>query len=154
MGKPPTPKRAVDEDLIRQLSRLLEETGLSEIEYGEGDWRVRVARGDRPAAAPEAPEAGKATAKPAQKPAGGEAAADLSKAVTSPMVGVVYTSAEPGQPPFVKAGDQVTEGQTLLLIEAMKVFNPITATRAGRVTRILVTNGAPVEFGEPLLILE
>jgi len=70
------------------------------------------------------------------------------------MVGVVYTSAEPGQPPFVKAGDQVAEGQTLLLIEAMKVFNPITATRAGRVTRILVTNGAPVEFGEPLLILE
>ena len=154
MGKPPTPNRAVDEDLIRQLNRLLEETGLTEIEYGEGDWRVRVVRGARPAAAPEAADAGKAPAKPAAKAAGGEPAGDLSKAVTSPMVGVVYTSAEPGQPPFVKAGDQVAEGQTLLLIEAMKVFNPITATRAGRVTRILVTNGAPVEYGEPLLILE
>ena len=154
MGKPPTPKRAVDEDLIRQLNRLLEETGLTEIEYGEGDWRVRVVRGARPATALEAADAGKAPAKPAAKAAGGEPAGDLSKAVTSPMVGVVYTSAEPGQPPFVKAGDQVAEGQTLLLIEAMKVFNPITATRAGRVTRILVTNGAPVEFGEPLLILE
>ena len=70
------------------------------------------------------------------------------------MVGVVFTSSDPDSPPFVKPGDEVTEGQTLLLIEAMKVFNPITAPKSGRVTEILVANGAPVEFGEPLLILE
>jgi len=70
------------------------------------------------------------------------------------MVGVVFTSSDPGAPPFIKVGDQVTEGQTLLLIEAMKVFNPITATRAGKVTQILISNASPVEYGEPLLILE
>ena len=79
---------------------------------------------------------------------------DIANAVTSPMVGVVFTSSDPETPPFVKAGDEVSEGQTLLLIEAMKVFNPITAPRSGTVTKILITNGAPVEFGEPLLILE
>jgi acetyl-CoA carboxylase biotin carboxyl carrier protein len=148
MGKPP--KRDVDEDLVRQLTRLLEETGLSEIEYGGADWHVRVVRGGDRVAATEAAAAGQA----AQKNGGETAGVDLAKAITSPMVGVVYTAAEPGQPPFVKAGDRVAEGQTLLLIEAMKVFNPITAPKAGRVTRILVADGAPVEFGEPLLVLE
>jgi acetyl-CoA carboxylase biotin carboxyl carrier protein len=152
MAKPP--KRDVDEDLVRQLTRLLEETGLSEIEYGRDGWHVRVVKGggDHQASAPPAAPAPAATAAVTAKAAAD--AAELAGAVTSPMVGVVYTAAEPGTPPFVKAGDQVTEGQTLLLIEAMKVFNPITAPRAGRVKRILVTDGTPVEFGEPLLILE
>lgn len=156
MAKPP--KRDVDEDLVRQLTRLLEETGLSEIEYGRDGWHVRVVKGGgdhqapAPPAAPAPTAAAAATAKATAKAAAD--AAELAGAVTSPMVGVVYTAAEPGTPPFVKAGDQVTEGQTLLLIEAMKVFNPITAPRAGRVKRILVTDGTPVEFGEPLLILE
>ncbi len=147
------PKQDIDEDLVRQLARLLEETNLTEIEYGRGDWHVRVVKGGAPiVAAPIAPAA----------PSGGEVPAapidadevDLANAVTSPMVGVVFTSSDPESPPFIKVGDQVSEGQTLLLIEAMKVFNPITATRAGKVTQILITNGAPVEFGEPLLILE
>jgi len=152
------PKRDVDEDLVRQLTRLLDETGLSEIEYGRDGWHVRVVKGGgvyhaTPQPAIPAPAAATAaTAAAAAKTVAD--AADLANAVTSPMVGVVYTAAEPGTPPFVKAGDQVTDGQTLLMIEAMKVFNPITAPRAGRVKRILVTDGAPVEFGEPLLILE
>lgn len=141
-----------DEDLVRQLTRLLEETGLSEIEYGRDGWHVRVVKGgavDRGPVTP-APAAKSAAAPTDATPAD----AELAGAVTSPMVGVVYTAAEPGSPPLVKAGDEVAEGQTLLLIEAMKVFNPITAPRAGRVKRILVTDGTPVEFGEPLLILE
>ena len=94
---------------------------------------------------------------PGTSPGASEDAApgiDIANAVTSPMVGVVFTGPEPDAPPFINAGDEVTEGQTLLLIEAMKVFNPITAPKAGKVTEILITNGAPVEFGEPLLILE
>ncbi len=150
------PKRDIDEDLVRQLAKLLEETGLNEIEYGRNGWHVRVSRGTRqvsdaapaPAALPAQP-AGDAPPPPADS-----VDVDLTNAVTSPMVGVVFTSSEPDNPPFVKVGDKVSEGQTLLLIEAMKVFNPITAPKAGQVAKILITNGAPVEFGEPLLILE
>lgn len=146
------PKRDIDEDLVRQLAKLLEETGLTEIEYGRDGWHVRVSGGTRevsqitPAPAPTRGEA--------PPPAGDVGDVDLTNAVTSPMVGVVFTSSEPNTPPFIKVGDQVSEGQTLLLIEAMKVFNPITAPKAGKVARILITNGAPVEFGEPLLIIE
>ncbi len=149
-----TPKQDIDEDLVRQLTRLLEETGLNEIEYGRDGWHVRVVRGGQVARTPAAADAPAPAAAPAAAPKAAAADADLANAVTSPMVGVVYTAAEPGTPPFVKAGDEVAEGDTLLLIEAMKVFNPITAPRAGRVKRILVTDGTPVEFGEPLLILE
>jgi len=148
------PKRDINEDLVRQLTRLLDETGLSEIEYGRDGWHIRVAKGGAVVSthAQAAPHpAGEPS--PGTLPAG-EEDVDLTNAVTSPMVGVVFTSSDPGAPPFVKAGDTVTDGQTLLLVEAMKVFNPITAPRSGTVTKILITNGAPVEFGDPLLILE
>ncbi len=140
------PEREIDEDLVHQLKRLLDETGLTEIEYGRDGWHVRVAKGGGITLSAPQP-----TGEPSPSP---EDTVELTNAVTSPMVGVVFTSADPETPPFIKAGDTVTEGQTLLLIEAMKVFNPITAPRAGKVTQILITNGAPVEFGEPLLILE
>ncbi|MDA0305419.1 MAG: acetyl-CoA carboxylase biotin carboxyl carrier protein subunit [Proteobacteria bacterium] len=152
MSKPP--KNQIDEDLIRQLKNLLDETGLTEIEYGRDGWHIRVKGGvEMVAASPHLP----ASPGPAPAPASDDddpAAIDLTNAVTSPMVGVVFTGPDPEAPPFIKAGDEVKEGQTLLLIEAMKVFNPITATKSGRVTEILISNGSPVEFGEPLLILE
>ncbi len=146
-------KNEIDEELVRHLTRLLEENNLTEIEYGRDGWHIKVGRGggvmvsetrggkQEPGGAPGTPE----DAAPG---------IDIANAVTSPMVGVVFTASDPETPPFVKAGDKVTEGQTLLLIEAMKVFNPITAPRSGTVTKILITNGAPVEFDEPLLILE
>ena len=145
-----TAKLAIDPELIRALAKLLEETGLGEIEFAEGDRRIRVAR---PVAAAATTVITPAAA-PAASPAAGAAADTPANAVTSPMVGTVYLAAEPGAPSFVKVGDRVREGQTLLIIEAMKVMNPIRAPRAGAVTRILVTNGAPVEYGEPLLVIE
>ncbi len=144
-----TAKLTIDPELIRALARLLEETGLGEIEYAEGERRVRVAR--PAAAAATVVTAAAAPAAAAAIPAEGDVPAN---AVTSPMVGTVYLAAEPGSPSLVKVGDRVREGQTLLIIEAMKVMNPIRAPRAGAVTRILVANGAPVEYGEPLLVIE
>ena len=145
------PSTKVDADLIRTLAALLEETGLGEIEYSEADWHVRVA-------APQAATAVGATmvaAPPSAAPAAAEAAApDHPGAVRSPMVGVVYTASDPDTPPFVRVGDTVKAGDTLLLIEAMKVFNQITAPKAGNVVRVLVSNGDPVEYGEPLVIIE
>ena len=142
-------KFQLDDEMIRRLAELLEETGLSEIEYEADGRRIRVGRHAAPAvsyaaAAPAAPVAAGAPAAEAV-PAG---------AVSSPMVGTVYTAAEPGAPPFVKVGDSVSEGQTLLIIEAMKVMNPLASPRAGKVTRIMVIDGQPVEFGEPLLVIE
>lgn len=141
-----------DEALIRRLAALLEETGLSEIEYEADGRRIRVGRGagtafgaataPSPAPAPQA----------APAPEGEEALPP--GAVTSPMVGTVYAAAEPGAAPLIKVGDSVKEGQTLLIIEAMKVMNPLASPRAGTVTRILVADGQPVEFGELLLIIE
>lgn len=138
-----------DDDLIRRLAALLEETGLSEIEYEANGQRIRVGRHEAPVVgwAPAAQPA------PVSVPAP-SAEAVPADAVTSPMVGTVYTSSEPGAPPFVKVGDSVSEGQTLLIIEAMKVMNPLASPRAGKVTRVLITDGQPVEFGEPLLIIE
>jgi acetyl-CoA carboxylase biotin carboxyl carrier protein len=145
-----TTKLAIDPELIRALAKLLEETGLGEIEFAEGDRRIRVAR---PAAAASATVY--AAAAPASAlPAAAAADAAPANAVTSPMVGTVYLAAEPGAPHFVKVGDRVREGQTLLIIEAMKVMNPIRAPRSGAVTRIMVSNGSPVEYGEPLLVIE
>lgn len=144
------PRPTFDPDLIRELAKLLDETGLSEIEIGGNENRVRVARGGTvtqattPAPAPPAPAADPAPAMDASHPG----------AVTSPMVGTVYVSPEPGSPPFIQAGDAVSEGQTLMIIEAMKTMNPIRATRSGTVGRILVENGAPVEYGEVLLLLQ
>ncbi len=143
----------VDSDLIRRLAELLDETGLSEIEVGEGEHRVRVVRGGAvaaPAAANPAPAAADAPATQATA----DADAAHPGAVTSPMVGTVFTAPEPGAAPYVKVGDTVSEGQPLFVIEAMKVMNPIRAPRAGTVTRVLVQNRDPVEYGDVLLILE
>jgi acetyl-CoA carboxylase biotin carboxyl carrier protein len=143
----------IDEEAIRRLAALLEETGLAEIEIAEADARLRVSRG-APAAqvfAPAAASPAAALAAPAADP-GLDAA--HPGAVTSPMVGVAYLSPEPNAPAFVKPGDRVSAGQTLLLIEAMKTFNQIRAPRSGTVTRILIESGAPVEYGEVLMLVE
>ena len=140
-----TQKTVIDEDLVRQLAALLDETGLNEIEYANDGLTVRVVK--NAGAAPFVTAPAPAETAPASR-------SDHLGAITSPMVGVVDTSADPHSPPFVKIGDEVSEGQTLVLIEAMKVFNPIVAPNAGKVTQILVANGTPVEFGEPLVIIE
>ena len=141
-------KIEVDPELVRELSRLLEENKLTEIEVQKGDQRVRVSRGGGGtvyhAAAVHAPAAVKAVADPVKHPG----------TVTSPMVGTAFRSPKPGAKPFVEEGAQVREGETLLIIEAMKTMNAIAAPRAGTVTKILIDDGQPVEFGEPLLIIE
>jgi acetyl-CoA carboxylase biotin carboxyl carrier protein len=145
------PNFDVDEALVRKLAGLLDETGLTEIEYRSGEQTVRVSR--NAAAAVYSP----GVAPHAEHPAEEKRPADTGPhpgAVTAPMVGVVYLAPEPGSPPFVKPGDVVAEGQTLLLIEAMKTFNPVRAPHAGRVARVLVADKMPVEFGEELVILE
>lgn len=139
----------VDEVLIRKLAELLQDTGLTEIEYESGAQRIRVNR-DNPvvvAAAAPAPAAVMPAAAPTpdHPPAG---------AVTSPMVGTAYTAAEPGAAAFVKVGDQVAKGQTLLIIEAMKVMNPISAPHGGTVTEIYIQDGRPVEYGEVLMVIQ
>jgi acetyl-CoA carboxylase biotin carboxyl carrier protein len=140
----------VDGELVRALASLLQETGLTEIEYAVGERRIRVVRGAPPAAVTVAMP-GPATA--ATAPAA-PSAADLPGAIKAPMVGTAYLSPQPEAPPFIKVGDTVREGQPLLIIEAMKVMNQIPAPRAGKVTQILVADGTPVEFGQPLLVLE
>ena len=150
-------KFELDTEFVRKLAQILHETNLGEIELGDGDKRIRVARptmtvAAAPVAAAAAPAAAPAAAGAA--PAGGN---DLGKhpgAVKSPMVGTAYLAPEPGKPNFVAVGDKVTAGQTLLIIEAMKTFNPIKAPKAGTVMQILVDNARPVEFGEPLMIVE
>jgi acetyl-CoA carboxylase biotin carboxyl carrier protein len=148
---------SIDPRLVRKLADILSETGLTEIEVEREGLRIRVARqltvapmvsypappqamayapGAPPAAAPETPLIA------------------VGEAVKSPMVGTVYLQPKPGEPPFVRAGDKVTAGQTLLIVEAMKTMNPIAAPRAGVVLQVLVEDAQPVEFGEPLVILE
>jgi acetyl-CoA carboxylase biotin carboxyl carrier protein len=149
------PKLELDEELVRKLSGLLEETGLTEIEYEGGGHRIRVVRGVPALAAAPAPAAPPPAAATGAAPAeAAPADAVPANAVTSPMVGTAYTASEPGAPPFASVGDTVKEGQTLLIIEAMKVMNQIPSPRAGKVTQILVEDGQPVEYGEPLLIIE
>jgi len=152
---------AIDPDLVRELAAILDDTGLSEIEVEHGELRLRIARTLTAAAAAPAVHYAPAAAAPvAAVPAPAAAAtpaADAAShpgAVPSPMVGTAYLSAEPGAAPFIKVGDTVTEGQTMLVVEAMKTFNPIPAPRAGKVVAILVTDAQPVEYGEPLVILE
>ena len=149
-------KLDIDEKLLRQLAEILTETGLTEIEYEVGDQRVRVARGGIATVAHHAPIAHGHASAPAATPASTQAGkpGEAPGTVKSPMVGTVYTSPEPGKPPFVKVGDKVREGQTLLIIEAMKVMNSLPSPRAGTVTAVLVSDGQPVEYGEPLLVIE
>jgi acetyl-CoA carboxylase biotin carboxyl carrier protein len=143
----------VDPEFVRELANLLEETGLSEIEIERAGVRVRVARGITgvAAASPAAVPAQPAAATPAE--AQPEPARRQGTVVTSPMVGTVYLSPQPGAPPFVKVGDAVTDG-TLCIIEAMKTMNPVPAPAAGRIVEIYVRDAQPVEFGEPLMLIE
>lgn len=143
----------IDHDLIHELSSLLTETGLTEIEIDQNGLRVRVARNAGVATV------GVAAPTPvAAAPAPTEHAVPMAEshigAVTSPMVGTAYLSPEPGATPFVQLGDSVREGQTLMIVEAMKTMNPIPAPKAGKVTRILVDDGQPVEYGEVLMAIE
>lgn len=145
-------KLEFDEALVRRLSELLEETGLSEIEYEADGHRIRVARNSQAAAA-VAPAPGP-VCRPEAAEAPGDGEAVSANAVAAPMVGTVYLSPEPGGTTFVSVGDEVEQGQTLVIIEAMKVMNPIPSPRAGTVSRILIQDGQPVEFGEPLMVIE
>jgi acetyl-CoA carboxylase biotin carboxyl carrier protein len=153
----------VDVSLVSQLADLLDATRLTEIEVQDGDRRIRVARTVSMTAAPQtvavagapvaAAPAAPALAAPAAAPALA-APSDHPGLVKSPMVGTTYLAAEPGAAPFVSVGKQVAAGETLLIVEAMKVMNPIVAPKAGKVTQVLVENGQPVEFDQPLVIVE
>ncbi len=149
-------KDKFNSELVRELAELLNDTGLTEIEYGQDDWHIRVAKNITvtAAAAPVASVGVAASAGGAAPEADAGDPANHPGAVTSPMVGVAYLSPDPDSPQFASVGDTVTEGQTLCLVEAMKVFNPIHAPKAGKVTRVLVSSGSPVEFGDPLFIIE
>ena len=148
----------VDTDMIRQLADLLSENDLSEIEVEDGERRIVVKRKISVAAAPVAAAAAAPAAAPAQAAptaaAAAEAPALSGDAVRSPMVGTAFLSPEPGAAPFVAAGQQVKAGDTLLIIEAMKVMNPITAPRAGTVSQICVADAQPVEFDQALVLLD
>jgi len=151
-----TPKTLVDRDLIQELSKLLDETGLTEIEIEQEGTRIRVARGGiAPAATVMVP----AKAAAVTQTVGESAAAPLDPAkhpgvVNSPMVGTAYAAPEPGAKPFIEVGSKVKAGDTLLIVEAMKTMNQIPAPRGGTVIQILFDDGQPVEFGEPLVIIE
>ncbi len=149
-----TDKFSIEKDAIRALADILVETDLTEIEYENEGHRIRVARNTNlttsvafaPQAPAHAPVQTKTEATPAKQ--------STENALKSPMVGTVYVASEPGSAPFVSVGDSVSQGQTLLIIEAMKVMNPIKSPRAGKIAAIMVKDGQPVEFGEPLLVIE
>jgi acetyl-CoA carboxylase biotin carboxyl carrier protein len=144
----------IEADLVRQLAELLTENDLTEIEVEDGDRKIVVKRSAVAAAAPTpAPPPPPAAATPAPAAAGASPASHPG-AVKSPMVGTVFLAGEPGAKPFVSPGQKVKEGDTLIIIEAMKVMNPITAPRAGTVTQVLVVDAQPVEYDQPLVILE
>ncbi|WP_373870135.1 acetyl-CoA carboxylase biotin carboxyl carrier protein [Azorhizobium oxalatiphilum] len=157
-------KTPIDTDVIRELANLLSGSDLTEIEVQSDDLRIRVARtpapvtvAAAPAYAPAPMAAAPAIAAGAAPVVADAASIDFAKhpgMVASPMVGTAYRAPEPGAPNFVEVGTQVREGQTLLIVEAMKTMNAIPAPRAGTVTRVLVENGRPVEYGEPLLVIE
>jgi len=160
----PVETPSIDARLVRKLADILKDTGLSEIEVEHAGLKIRVARELTVAAAPtqyvQAPAAQAYAPAPAAAAPAAEAAAPVPAAraagdiVKSPMVGTVYLSPQPGADAFIKVGDTVTAGQTLLIVEAMKTMNPISATKAGKVVEILVADAQPVEFGEPLVIVE
>lgn len=149
----------INADAIRELAELLDETGLTEIEVADGDQSIRVNKGGMMIAAPSAmsvsmpsdPTIPQSANNTAPSTTAGD---DHPGAVTSPMVGTAYMAAEPGAPSFVTKGKTVSEGDTLVIIEAMKVMNPIKAPRSGTVTHIAIENGQPVEFGDVLMIIE
>lgn len=150
-------KTGIDKGLIRDLANILKDTDLTEIEVQQEELRIRVSRNIPAAqyvqaAAPQYAAAPAAAAPVAAAPA--EAVKDRSNAVAAPMVGTVYLSPAPGSRAFVEVGAMVKEGQTLLIIEAMKTMNQIPAPRSGKVTEIIVSDGQPVEYGEPLIVIE
>ncbi|RIK88441.1 MAG: acetyl-CoA carboxylase biotin carboxyl carrier protein [Hyphomicrobiales bacterium] len=154
-----TRKTGIDQQLIRDLAGILEETNLTEIEVEQDDLRIRVSRTPAPVQAYAPAPIPVAPAAPAPAPAASHAApapaADQSKnAVPSPMVGTAYSAPAPGAKPFIEIGQAVKEGQTLLIIEAMKTMNQIPSPRSGTVTAILFEDAQPVEFGEPLVVIE
>ncbi|MET0294914.1 MAG: acetyl-CoA carboxylase biotin carboxyl carrier protein [Caulobacter sp.] len=164
MSTPKAPADSIDARLVRKLADILSDTGLTEIEVEQGELRIRVARevttvaaapiayaaAPAPVAAP-APAAAPAVAAPAAEAAPVAARGD---AVKSPMVGTAYLAPQPGADNFIKVGDKIAAGQTLLIVEAMKTMNPIPAPKGGVVVEILVGDGQPVEFGEPLVVIE
>ena len=161
-SSPKAPADPIDARLVRKLADILTDTGLSEIEVEHSGLKIRVAKTLTAApmqmmhAAPAAPSPAPVAAATASATASSEAAAPARSSgdvINSPMVGSVYLQPEPGAEPFVKVGDTVAAGQTLMIIEAMKTMNPIPAPRAGRIVEILVEDGQPVEFGEPLAVI-
>lgn len=165
-----TKSSQVDQDLIRAIAELLNKENLAEIEIEQDDLRVRVTRSypneapayapapvqyvTQPAASPFAAPSAPAGSVPPAAPAKAEDLASNPGTLTSPMVGTAYRSPEPGKPAFVEVGTKVSEGQTVLIIEAMKTMNQIPAHRSGTVTRVLVDDAQPVEYGEPLVVIE
>ncbi len=160
-SSPKAPADPIDARLVRKLADILTDTGLSEIEVERDGLKIRVAKtltsapihyAAGPAPAAHAPSA----AAPATETAPAPAAETRNKAdtINSPMVGTIYLQPQPDAPPFIKVGDTVAIGQTLMIVEAMKTMNPIPATKAGRVVEVLVEDGQPVEFGEPLVVVE
>jgi acetyl-CoA carboxylase biotin carboxyl carrier protein len=153
------PPLTPDPDLIRTLAKLLDETGLSEIEYAVGDQRIHVARH---AAVPAATTSQHpATAEKPAPPPGANGAGhpvtnghDHPGTLKAPLVGIAYLAAEPGQPPYVRVGDTIAEGQTLMIIEAMKVMNQIRAPRAGKLCQVYIKDAEPVEYGMALMLIE
>ncbi|HEX5380421.1 MAG TPA: acetyl-CoA carboxylase biotin carboxyl carrier protein [Phenylobacterium sp.] len=159
-SSPKAPADPIDARLVRKLADILTETGLSEIEVEHGGLKVRVAKtltaapihyAQAPAPMAHAPAPTAAPAAAVDAPAASAPA--RGDAVKSPMVGTIYLQPQPDAPPFVKVGDSVTEGQTLMIVEAMKTMNPIPAPKAGKIVEILVEDGQPVEFGEPLVVI-
>lgn len=149
--------------LLRELAQILNDTDMFEVEVKQGDLKVRLSRGPSSAAAPQiqayapppAPEPSAPAAHASPPPAAeSEPSGPPKDAATSPMVGTVYLRPSPDEPVFAEVGGTVKEGDTILLIEAMKTFNPITAPKAGTLSRILVTDGQPVEYGEPLFLID
>ena len=159
MAKAPKNTASDDTALVKALADILDDAGLAELEYETADLSVRLSRvsGAAPVAPVAAVPAAAAPAPAAAAPVPAAESADAAShpgAVTSPMVGTVYVAPEPDAPSFVSVGDAVKKGQTILIVEAMKVMNPITAPADGTVTQILVQNGQPVEFGEALVVIE
>lgn len=153
-----TSKNKLDTGLVRELAAILREADLGELEVEHDGLRIRVSKPAAPvvqAAAVAAPAAAPAPAAPAAAAAAADAPASApDNAITSPMVGTVYLAAEPGAKPFVAVGDKVKKGDTLMLVEAMKTFNPVEADKAGTVKAIYVSDAQPVEYGEALILIE
>lgn len=151
-------KFVVDGESVRGLAKLLDETGLTEIEYQLGTQRIRVVRSSPQAAVshyvPPASHPVPSSSSPIELVTSSDTNSSQGEAIPSPMVGTVYLSSGPGAPTFIKAGDLVKKGDTLLIVEAMKVMNPIRAPRDGKILEVCVSDAKPVEFGEPLVVLE